>query len=88
MTYRYTPGRHANGHSRPVGFLYWSRERSPLVFEDCDLVLNPWDHITAVPEEDRASSFGLANTFSQGSYFRFHRDGQEYQIAWCDIQTG
>ena len=90
MTYRYEPGRWANGHSRPTGspngFEHWRREREVLVFEASELVLNPWDHIIPIPEEERVRPFGFANQFGRGSQYIFHRDGREYHIHFGDIQ--
>jgi hypothetical protein len=88
MTYTYEPGRFANGSSRPIGSQAstggWQRVRETLVFEEHELVFNPWEHLVDIPEAER-TPFGFSRTFESSSYFTFHRDGREYSIHFMDL---
>jgi len=85
MRYNYTPGRYPNGSSRVIGTEEFTRELGPLVFEDYEVVINPWEHISPIPENERVGLFGFSHQFSRGSFFIFHREGREYRIVWAEI---
>ena len=63
-----------------------TRERGDIVFEESEVLFNPWEHIVRIPVEERDSgAFAFSHCFESSSFYEFVRDGIQYSVHFSNV---